>query len=93
MRENMVSSWYIYKVWLLDYHDMRVNMVSSWYSYKVRGGDCHENSTKWLSHGMKKRRFSDIAMRKKERRGYHGKDSKVIFEEYHEMMVWTFLSW
>lgn len=61
-------------------------MVFSWYLYKVWELDYHENSKKVLSHGMKKRKLSDIAMRNMEKRRYHGKDVKVILVECHEMM-------
>lgn len=35
---------------------------------------------------MKKRRILDIAMRSRDRRGYHGKKIKVIMVECHEAM-------
>lgn len=61
-------------------------MVFSWYLYKVWELDCHETSVKVFFHGTRKSGFSNITMRNMERRGYHGRDVKVILVECHEMM-------
>ena len=39
-----------------------------------------------LSQGMKKCEFSDVTMRRMERRRYHGKKIKVNMEGYHDTM-------